>query len=436
LDLPPTSRKRGVWEYNYPITDWTNYNILYYYNDVLPLLNDLKKLYQRSRYLTLDQILLALSPKHLGLNDHALTNALDVIINAQVPIKDALGFDCVLREDNNYFFLDEYQDQNGNYQLSTYTYDPIVSSTETLAGVAEYVALGDGENSALCEYAKQPTLEKLYQLPYSQKVILLEQAFIYRHDHPKKELPKAYQLALRDIDTSIYTLENGKAVHIMFMDEHLDQSFNTIVKKYETRGQTRVFVPGNTDQAEALSYWINETNPQLEEKYIEEIKDLRKYKLSNLLQNEYGLYGSIAQDGKFRIRTLQKRKGETKGMVCSSFKPPDMLKAFVLLKFWPEINDDYKTYSKKKLLEIARAGKRYSKVAGVVKETGLSQDDLVGFASYVNSSLTVSELCFLLKQRLAELGILYDAEGASVGLEQVRALFLASEKKEKTKKRK
>src|SRR5208337_3432194 len=104
LDLIPNTSER-IWSYDYPITDWTNYNILYYYDNIIPLVEDLRKVFRVKPVLTLTQLQMVLSYKHPGLNLHSLTNVLDVVMNAQISIPDYLGFGCVLNEDHGNYFL-------------------------------------------------------------------------------------------------------------------------------------------------------------------------------------------------------------------------------------------------------------------------------------------------------------------------------------------
>lgn len=430
LDLPPTSRDApdGVWRYDYPITNSANYNLLYYYDDLGAVLDDIRLIYKKQRVTTLDDLVKKLTPRHAGLNLHSLINALDVIINAQVTIKDYLGFDCVLKEQNGYYFLDEYEDQTtsqNGYQLATYTYNPIVLSTESFAGVVEYVGLQNTsfDESILCRYARNPSFELLYQLPYAQKVLLIEQAYIHLHDRSEEPLPEAYKILLGELRASIYQLPDGPAVHIMYMDEYLGASFNTMVKKYEAKGQLRVFVP-SPDLPNVSSFWMNETNEARELHYIEEIKKLRESKRDTLLENKYGVYGTITQDKKFRIRTSEIRKGKTKGKECGSYGP-DLFKIIRSLEFWPEINEDYVGLSEEELKALIRSGRKYSKFSGMIDLDHLSREDLVGCASYSNSKMTIQHLCFALRTRLAELGLLFDADGAQIGESQIRAIILS-----------
>lgn len=441
LTLPPSSKKGPVWKYDYPIENVSNYEVLYYYEDVYSILEGLRKLFRKDIVLNVYQILNRLKSlrqeKFKELSLHSLINALDVIVNARSLLKNRYGFDCYLKEDGGYYFLDETVEiRVHDYPLHVYTADPIVSSTETVAGLVESARL-DKDKDLFCGFSEDPTVENFYKLHYPQRVLLIEFAHIYAHDlvssGSKEKLPKAIKFLIKDQSDYLYTLKDGTVAHTMYLDEYLGQSYDVTVKKYTSKGLLRIFVPypreekGEKEKEKleggGSSFWVYANDSEKEEKYIEEIKEARLSKLDVLLNNEYGLYGILPQDGKFRIRKVQKRKGETKGLACVSMKPKERLEMFKALDFLPEPSDVYSDMTREEILDELESNKLYAKLKGVFPEEDLDDDELARLATYIISAeSTAKNLCFLLMLKMSELGILFNEEGKVLKEDHIRAI--------------
>jgi hypothetical protein len=420
LNLPPTSKKGKVWQYDYEVTNFTNYDILYYYDDIYSLLQDIRKLYRTERILTIHQLYNRLHRNRKALRLHALVFALDVIINSRVPLRNHFGFPCVLAEDHGYYFLDEYADQSGEYNLQLYSNSPMLVSSEPLPVAVEIIQFDQHQPAKrlgrLCEYAKYPSIDDFYKLPYYDRVMVLEQAYIYRFSHPGQPLHEAYSIALDNLATSIYNLQDGTTAHILNMEENLGVSYNAVVRKYNPQGKTRVFVPRGPH-----SFWSNVTDPEQETLYLQEIKKMKEAKQAPAeTEEKYGIIGVLAQDGKFRIRKLEERKSKNKGRVCgASHDVRQKLEFFKTLGTFPDVLPEYEEISREELLEIVESSAAYGKIHGVFELSDLSTEDLAGLASFLASKAT--NLCLDLAIKMAALGILYDTDGAQLDIHQVRA---------------
>ncbi|HMP28461.1 MAG TPA: hypothetical protein PKD85_02605 [Saprospiraceae bacterium] len=392
-----TNKKYPDDPYRLPKTelDYSTFNLLYSEPYVKIMIDSIVELFRN--YFSLDiyaiQQLLDITDEN---RIPTLIEALDIIIDTRIEIRDRFGFGQYLKEDGNVYFLDTKISGTSRYLESVYVENPLVSEITSLESLVDIMEL-QNDVEPIKEFCKDPSDDTLNKISYKSKIILLETA--YKRKLLKESLTEAEDILLEEMGDDIYTMSDDTSVHILYSSEFKGTSFDIAAKKLKASGEMKYF---DMDDKE----WKNMTDIDLENQYLEEIKlvDLEEDKLFE--NNKYNVYGIVSKkDNKFRIRLKPEEGKRTSGLVCSSHEESDLRDLFVVnLKKFPKINSKYKKLEKEKLIQIIKG------IPGSLNyRKGLASKD----EKYLRGLLTIltlskTELCKALREIFNDLGILYN----------------------------
>lgn len=382
-NFPPSSTDGKVWKYDIPAEelDHTTNNLFYSKQLRKTLINDTIKLYGVYFALDLNQIanLLSVEPR----DRLVLLQALDTIINGRVLVKNRYGFGSYLKEEGNLYFLDNNISSSSSYAEVTYIRQPLVTERTPLQDLIENLELTKDEGN-IQTYCNDPTSDNLEKLSFRTKIILVEAAYKFKAengDNLDTRQSEATKLLLDEFSDSLYTLKDGTVAHILYTEEYKGLGYNVAAREIRVTGMTRYY-----DADEGVWKYVGDT--ALEEKYVNEIRDQYASTRRTFEGNQFGIYGYVAKDKKFRI--VLASDAEARGKVCSSIKVPQLVSIFVnRLGYYPEPKENIANMSRADTIRGIKGRPGYSDFKKGLDD--MSDDDLRGLLTLL--SMQQDELC-------------------------------------------
>jgi len=112
------------------VTDWNTYRLYYQESSDLEVWNGVRRYFERSTGLPVD---FRTIEEHLQVDWFQLVRVLSDMIRFNVPVVNAYGFECYLREDHNqYYLVENILLPNNQRELSWYAHQPSIVETTSL----------------------------------------------------------------------------------------------------------------------------------------------------------------------------------------------------------------------------------------------------------------------------------------------------------------
>jgi hypothetical protein len=274
------------------ITD--TYNLYYGDNLMKSTINLIQQLFKRTFMMHIKDIM-----KHFSdLSFILLVRSLKYMMQNNIPIVNKYGFICFLKYERNMFFLSDNIQSSNSYFVNYYCkYPPVYSlsnfkslilenQTNNIETFIEYI------NSLNIDNIKdlQIATERLIELnPELQEQIIEFSVFSNMRNPDRKQSIR--ELTLKIFSNSIIELSD------MFVSIHLldENKYRYIYKKSKT-----------------IEDWDYVSNKnillRIKEKEKEKVEEIK-----NIEDNEFGFYGLITVDQKFKIKQTEKSIIEEKG---------------------------------------------------------------------------------------------------------------------------
>lgn len=389
----------GVWDYSIPPSDldYSTYNLFYASGRVKEIMNSIIELFNGHFSMLLDtaQQLLQIPEEEKML----LLYAVDIIINSRTLIYNRYGFGTYLKESGNMLFLDDNISHTSSYPESTYIENPLVSEISSLDALVEIIEL-ESDRETVAAFCTDPTEDLWTTISYRTKIVLLEASYLLEFE--EKTVPDAARYVLDDMGGSVYVMEDGTPVHILYTEEFKGLAYDIAAKDIRATGVMRML-------DSEYGAWKYVAPREKEEEYVNDIRtQLSAYKEEGFENNPYGAFGWISKkDGSFRINLKQEpgKKGKIRGRKCVNFQVPDLVDIFIeRLEYLPEPKADYLAYNRDELIKAIKGRTGFAKH----KKNLADKDD-----DYLRGLLTVltmhiDELCVELQAFFERNDLLYN----------------------------
>ena len=231
-----------------------------------------------------------------------LARTLHSIIGSNIKIKNHLGFNNYLREDNNLYFLVDDATSSTNYTSAYYAANPMFDNSfnEKLSTLQQYNVLSD-------YYNEQSTVDRLFNLMFQNKnnpqiiktIILNCDPFV-----ATDWIENAY-------DEYEFNLINGKPSNELI--NIIYSLFKNSIKKLEINNEIRPinFFNKNKLRIKYLSGWVDATK--------EETNEIIQKRMDQIatIKSKFGYYAILDEKDTFRIKEVAPIQFTKKGEVDS-----------------------------------------------------------------------------------------------------------------------
>lgn len=397
------NKNKKIWDYSIEAEnlDYSTYNLFYSSNKLKDIIDKIVILFNKYFSLKLNvlQDLLKISDFEKTL----LLQAIDIIVNSRLLIRNKYGFGSYLKEENNMIFLNNSISSISSYSENTYIQYPLITDKTTLESLASIKELkGDKEN--VLKFCKKPSKELFDNLSYKTKIILLEVAFEFSYRKLNSEQQKAVDLILDILGDKIYEVSDGNFIHILYTEEFKGVSYDVAAKSLDITSVMRMF-------DKKLNTWRTVTNLSKEKEYIEKIKMLvGKQREDCFKDNPYGICGWISKkDKEFRIDIKSEKeqigKFKTRGGVCQSpnFHVKDLVDIFInKINYLPDADEEFLSLKKEDIIKRIKG-----RIGFEEYKKDLEKKDIKYLSKFLTLiTLGKKELCEELKNWLEEKNLL------------------------------
>lgn len=307
----------------------SNYNLLYSEKEVDEFIRNIRALFKNYFVLNFTQIMLNLNA--LEEQKFIVLHALSRVINEKIPIINMYGFKTFLKEDQNFYFLDEGLLGSG-YPMAIYEIFPFVCERVTFEDAIETVQLNE-DLPLIDTFVKNPTVDNFNALSYRTKIVLLE-SIIQDERSGVIRSDKATEIVKSSLQKEVYEMDDGVLVHNMYNNKETGARYSVLTKDLKANGKLRVLDLSDPNEVK-WKFVI----PSKEAGYIAEIKQkIEASTTSGFENNPYDMYGLLDKTEKFKIV----RKGN-KGIICETVAIPTIIEICYKLNHLPysdEINPD------------------------------------------------------------------------------------------------
>lgn len=346
--LQKPNKKGKVWDYSIPASklDYSTYNLFFSTGRLREIIDAIVGLFNNYFSLLVDtaQSLLDIPDEEKDL----LYQAIDIIINSRILIRNRYGFSSYLKESGNVLFLDNTISPSANYPESTYIENPIVTEITSMDSLVEILDL-ERSSEGVLKFCKAPTKSLFESIPYKTKIILLEAAFARSKDKENKKQKVATGIVLDEMGSNVYIMEDQTPVHILYNEEFKGRAYDVATKDIKVTGMMRKYNPD-------AKQWTYTESWEEEEKYVAEIRMMLSGKREiGFENNPYGAFGWISKrDGSFRINLKQEpgKKGKIRGRKCENFQVPYLISIFIdRLEYFPTPLEEYNNIDREDLIQ-------------------------------------------------------------------------------------
>lgn len=328
-------------EYENPEIDISSYNIFYDSEEIGKITDKIVKILQENFKINLSDVLKILRKNY---QDLSVYKAISTMISTNLIVKDNLENNCVVRNDNNYIYLEHNITNKGNFFDNFYTENiPLLEHSNFSSEISSLYTqnLPNIFNKMTKEQNNTKKMDLLRKFPIEAQEMMLE-------------------LAIKSIEMNIKDVSSIREFIVENFKYYVKNINGTIVSTllFDKNEKMRCMEEGKD--------WKN-----CEQNYEEKISSLMDEKKNTLEKNDYGYYGIIdTSTGKFSIRDVktelsvepEDNRKKTKGKVCkTSWTKDSLIKLVDIMKFEYIPDDEYEDKSKKELLSLLQQ-KKYKDV--------------------------------------------------------------------------
>lgn len=366
------------------------------------IIRSIKKIFQERYQFSYPEILREISSIHPNITDYHLMNIIHHLITTNEIVKDAMGFNCVMRNDLNkvyltynlkhsYDFFESYYVEH--FPLQQYRRQGAIfnKEIERLRILLEKLKTETNQNQ------KQKILESF---PMDARQMLLELSVLSERDVNKEDLDEDNQSLRKTV--------------IEFYNKYIKQlDDGTIVSTFTKDNRCLPSHPSPHQKPEEA--WVKCTQQQ-----IDKLSDLKTKKIQDIPDNEYGWAGLKSQNDKFLLintKDLQKQKElpelkktqVQRGQACESHNLVTLISIIDRIKI-PVENEKIQKNREELLDDIMKKTKaKYQHIKDAFTENELSnksKDDLIRMMFWVNQGK--DKICKVIEKFLEEKGLIYD----------------------------
>ena len=337
-------QNQAVWKYSVPkeqlIT--SDYNYLYSTDTQYLIIKKVTELFKLKSAYTLDEIKIFMTEVSENIPEFVILTALNTLVSERIPLKNKLGFTCYVKEDVNVYYIDLDMVGDSDIWISRYVENPIVTEKFALENVVERSQLRDTVKK-MCDYvefiAKGETIKAkdvLMKLDQKSIATMLELCISHRDTYNTEKIVNSL---------SDYFYKFGDIiVHTLYSDIQTGVRHKRVSK---ATGLTRIF---------------DLSNPELGWRYIKGTEEMailektkqRKQEIITEMFAKTPVFASFTKRGDLLVHTkgglISVEQG--KGRVCTSYLNADLGKIYKALDYLSRYDENFKDYSKKKLLNL------------------------------------------------------------------------------------
>ena len=379
------------------------------YNDPFnqAIIRSLKKIFQERYQLSYPEIFRDIFLQHPNITEYHLMNIINHLIKTNEIVKDAMGFNCVMRNDLNKVYI--------TYNLK-HSYDFFESY---------YV-----EHFPLQQYRRQGAM---FNKEIERLRILLHELKTETNQNKKQKILESFPidarqmllelcvLSDRDVKKEVIGQENNslRETVIEFYNKYIKQlDDGTIISTFTKENRCLPFYPSPTPKPEDA--WVKCTQQQ-----IDKLSDLKTKTIQDIPDNEYGWAGLKSKNEKFLLintKDLQKQKEFTalkktqvqRGQACESHNLATLVSIIDRVKISPKTEEIGHLLSKDRetllsdIIDTKKPKYKHINEAFNSKDELLlkSKDDLIRMMFWVDQGK--KEICEVIEKFLEEKGLIYD----------------------------
>jgi DNA polymerase III delta prime subunit len=287
------------------------YNLFYAEDTIENLIRSVQQLF-RTRF---SYDLVELTTNLPDISQIILIRSLKMMIEKSIPIINRYGLTSYLREENNFYFLVDKIEYPASFPLEYYNRFPNIQPKihfSDIVSISEYKYFSDISNK-IQRLDPIEQRDEIIKIITGLKTDLKEMFFEYAIIARLLNVPKHVQL--RNLIIGIFTnstfqMEDGSFVSLI--DENNSKCLPSKAIKDFTKSKDI-----------SLLKWraCNDSDKKTIASHKTGIK-------SSLEKNEYGCYGKVGENQKFRIKFLEEHKDTRKnstGIVCSTINPKERI---------------------------------------------------------------------------------------------------------------
>lgn len=332
------NRVGKVWNYDIPEDELNEDTFLLFYSnkEMLEIVNKIKEKLRKYSFIDLNGLEKLLNVENFKL----FVLAVEYIIENHVTVYNSWGQQCFLRKEGNMLFLADSPTEK-NVLGSWYTRYPFANDIRPLSQIINDKMLANDLTTleTIDLKNKVATKKVITKLNIETKIFVLEYLLSIENEEMSKRQ--------RDLYTAF----------ISAFEDHIFRIGDEIIHDLEKTVIDREFVDYTTGESGSLRCFKDGVwNYCQKGQYSTLIKDLKKATSDvAVIENEWGIYGILSGDGKFKLADKTKetgadRRGKYTGKACSSWHKPDLIEVFLRIGIDPgKIDTSLKT--KKELLD-------------------------------------------------------------------------------------
>jgi Helicase conserved C-terminal domain./Sel1 repeat. len=287
------------------------YNLFYAEDTIENLIHSIQQLF-RTRF---SYDLVELTTNLPDISQIIMIRSLKMMIEKSIPIINRYGLTSYLREENNFYFLVDKIEYPASFPLEYYNRFPNIQPKihfPDIVSISEYKYFGD-ISSKIQHLDPVKQRDDIIKIITGLKTDLKEMFFEYAIIASLLNIPR--HVELRNLIIGIFTnstfqMEDGSFVSLI--DENNSKCLPSKAIKDFTKSK---------DVSVLKWRACNDSDKQTISSHKTGIK-------SSLEKNEYGCYGKVGENQKFRIKFLEEHKDTRKnstGIVCSTINPKERI---------------------------------------------------------------------------------------------------------------
>ncbi len=342
---------RPVWTYHIPESelDSSTYILFYSKPELLEIVEKIKKVLKRFSYIDVQGLNNALDIDSYKL----LVLAIEYIIENHVTVRNRWGQPCFLRKEGNMLFLSDVPTEK-ELLGSWYARYPYINQRTSLTQIIDDELLAvDLPKMDDFDPTADDAQKIIDSMNLESRIFIFESLLRLEPEEMTPEQSELFNSFVSLFKTHIFTVEDT-LIH--------DLQKQKLALDYVD------FTKGDGGSLRCLHEDVWEDCGKKEEEQIATvIKDIRQISAKDITENEYGVYGIITTDEKFKIADTTKEKpkkpGSTDhrtkytGKVCRTWKKWQLIEIYLRVGAKPSIPIDTSVKNKNELLkEIKKNG--------------------------------------------------------------------------------
>lgn len=307
-DGVPVDETGEVWSYPIKLSevDYSTYNLLFSGPELTKIKRHILELLMSRYTIHLNEIFLSLSIPDQKRD--LVYEAVSQLVNARVTVTNSLGVPCYVKESSNYVFLDSNIGQLSSFGESIYTSQVYVTYRQTLSSmVDEFIFGGTKITQKLVQFCKSTEAGEREEILQSLSPEVL--ASVYEEVYSLALGPKgkeAVATITNFLRGYVFDIPGTPPVHahVILRKKPNSTSYGKGSGVVDPKGKLRVLGP---------SGWTTPSEAE-QKRLIDRYKASKQLSVDEIVKaSPTGIVGTLASDGKFRVRMTQATMTEVTG---------------------------------------------------------------------------------------------------------------------------